>query len=113
MKMQVTFLFFFSIILIGLGIVAYNKMTAPNNLSIEMVAFNGLTKEEQKLIPTSPKDSTVKKISVDDEIKPYVNKDYDKNEVYSITFHNVVEQQMTVYVSLDKKSVVGKKIVDE
>lgn len=44
-----------------------------------MIAFNGLTDEEQDLIPVSPKDSIVEKITVNNENMSLIDKDYDKD----------------------------------
>ncbi|WP_059170454.1 hypothetical protein [Bacillus sp. FJAT-27445] len=84
----------------------------PNGkLPIEMIAFNSLTDEEQHLIPVSPKDSIVEKITVSGENKSYIDKEYDKDQVYSVTFNNTETDssgKLTVFVDLDKKTVVGK-----
>ncbi|HZH59016.1 MAG TPA: hypothetical protein VEY70_05505 [Metabacillus sp.] len=80
-------------------------------LSIEMVAFNSLTDEERKLIPVSPKDSTVEKVTVNDEIGSFISSDYDKDQVYSITFNNTESDSsgnLTVLIDLDKVTIVGK-----
>lgn len=90
------------------------NLTKPNNnLSIEMIAYNSLTDEEQDLIPVSPKDSIVEKITVNDENKTYIDKDFDKDEVYSVTFNNTETDSsgnLTVFVGLDKETIVGKRI---
>lgn len=80
-------------------------------LPIEMVAFNSLTEEEQDLIPVSPKDSTVEKIAVNDEIASVMDKTYTEDQVYSVTFHHTETDstgKLTVFVSLDQETVVGK-----
>lgn len=88
------------------------NLIKPNeNLPIEMIAFNSLTDEEQDLIPVSPKDSIVEKITVSDENKSYIDNDYDKDQVYSVTFNNTETDssgKLTVFVDLDKEAVVGK-----
>lgn len=103
----------FSTLLIICGGFIYYYLNQPKEqLSIEMVAYNGLTKEEQDLIPVSPKDSIVEKIAVTDEIQSLINQDYDKKEVYTVTFQNTAStssENLTVFVSLDKKTVVGKQ----
>lgn len=82
-------------------------------LSMQMTAFNELTKEEKDLILVSPKDSTVEKITVNDEIKGYIN-NYEENQIYSVTFNNIEHSgELIVYVSLDKKIVVGKKFIND
>jgi hypothetical protein len=47
------------LILLFIVLMGCNLIPSKNNLSIEMIAFNGLTDEEQDLIPVSPKDSIV------------------------------------------------------
>ncbi|TCM93236.1 hypothetical protein EV294_107187 [Paenibacillus sp. BK033] len=78
---------------------------------IEMVAFAALSDEESKLIPVSPKDSIVKKVSVDDEIKSVIATNYNKKEVYSVTFNHTETNSsgnLIVFIALDQKTVVGK-----
>ncbi|MGE8206992.1 hypothetical protein ACQKP0_21010 [Heyndrickxia sp. NPDC080065] len=84
---------------------------SKDKLSIEMIAFNSLTDKEKELIPVSPKDSIIEKITVKDEIKSFIDKDYDKDQVYSVTFNNTETDssgKLTVFVDLDKETVVGK-----
>ncbi|WP_077212659.1 hypothetical protein [Bacillus dakarensis] len=103
----------------GLGVFLIFKVTgivsfysAPvKPLSIEMVAYNSLTDAERELIKVSPKDSIVKKVPVKDDIKSSIDKIYNKDEVYSVTFNNTNSDSsgnLVVYVGLDKKSVLGK-----
>ena len=78
---------------------------------IEMVAFACLSEEEKELVPVSPKDSMVQKVTVNGEIKPYLDQHYDQDEVYTVTFHRTATdlyEDLTVFISLDKKTVVGK-----
>lgn len=99
------------LLLLTLTVTGCQLFDNTNELSIEMVAFNSLTSEEKRLIPVSPKDSIVNKITVNDEIKPFLDKDYDKDEVYSITFNNTGTDssgKLTVFIDLDRKTVVGK-----
>ncbi|ADU28677.1 hypothetical protein [Evansella cellulosilytica] len=82
-----------------------------NDLSFEMIAFNSLTVEESELIPVSPKDSFVEKVPVTSENKPLIDKNYDKSEVFSVTFHHTEVDssgKLTVFIDLDEKTVVGK-----
>ena len=105
------FVFIPSLIIFFLILIGYNFVKPNGNLSIEMIAFNSLTKEEQDLIPVSPKDSIVEKITVSNEIKYYIDNDYDRDQVYSVTFNNTESNssgELTVFVSLDKETVVGK-----
>ncbi|WP_053366513.1 hypothetical protein [Bacillus sp. FJAT-27245] len=91
--------------------VGCNLIKPKGKLPIEMIAFNSLTEEEQDLIPVSPKDSIVEKITVSDENKSYIDKAYDKTQVYSVTFNHTETDslgKLTVFVDLDKETVVGK-----
>jgi hypothetical protein len=84
---------------------------SENQLPIEMVAFNSLTDEESALIPVSPKDSIVKKVPINDDIKTSIDNNYGKDQVYSVTFNNTDTDssgKLVVFVSLDKKTVLGK-----
>ncbi|WP_298467839.1 hypothetical protein [uncultured Psychrobacillus sp.] len=76
-----------------------------------MVAFNSLSESEQDLIPTSPMDSVVEEINVTEENKKYLFDDYDRDKVYSVTFNHTDSDKnadLTVFVDLDKETVVGK-----
>lgn len=78
---------------------------------IEMVAYGALSDEESELIPVSPKDSIVNKVTVNDEIKAVIDKDYNKEEVYSVTFNHTETNSsgnLIVFIDLDKKTVIGK-----
>ena len=77
-----------------------------------MVAFNSLTPREQDLIPVSPKDATVEKITVNDETKSYIDHGYEKDQVYAVTFHDT-EGTLTVFIDLDQETVVGKGLKSE
>lgn len=97
------------LIFITMGIVSFYS-ESENQLPIEMVAFNSLTDEERDLILVSPKDSIVKQMPAD-EIKILINKSYDKDLVYSVTFNNTETNSsgnLVVFVGLDKKTVLGK-----
>jgi hypothetical protein len=99
---------FLSILQTGCNVFFESKSTIP----IEMVAYNGLSDEEKDLIPVSPKDSKVKKISVNDEIQSFIDKDYHKDQVYSVTFNNTETNssgKLEVFVDLNKITVVGKR----
>ncbi|WP_299094719.1 hypothetical protein [uncultured Metabacillus sp.] len=98
-------------ILLFITLMGCNLVPSENKLSIEMIAFNSLTDEEQDLVPVSPKDSIVEKISVNNENKSLIDKGYDKDQVYSVTFNNTQTDSsgtLIVFVDLDKKTVVGK-----
>ncbi|MBB6674937.1 hypothetical protein [Cohnella nanjingensis] len=78
---------------------------------VEMIAFAGLAEDELSRIPTSPKDSDVRKVTVRDEIAPLLDKRYDGKEVYAVTFRHTETEAtgpITVYVDLDRQTVVGK-----
>lgn len=100
-------------ILIGLLIclIGCNLINSNENSPLELVAFNSLTEEEKDLIPVSPKDSSVEKMIVSDENKLYLDKGYDNDHVYSVIFNNTETDslgKLTVFIDLDKKTVVGK-----
>ncbi|PMC33914.1 hypothetical protein CJ195_26210 [Bacillus sp. UMB0899] len=99
------------LLLLTITLTGCHLFDSKSDLPIEMVAFNSLTSEELELIPVSPKDSTVKKIAIDHENKPLINREYNKDEVYCVTFHNTetdTSGTLTVFVDIDKKNVVGK-----
>ncbi|MCR2805580.1 hypothetical protein [Paenibacillus soyae] len=103
--------FFTILFLITLTMTGCGLFESKNDISIEMVAFGSLTNEEKERIPVSPKDSTVKKVSVNGEIKSVIDKNYNKEEVYSVTFNHTETSstgRLIVFVDLDKKTVVGK-----
>lgn len=78
---------------------------------IEMIAFSSLTDEEQDLISTSPKDSTVELTSVCDIDSSLFNKLYANDQVYAVTFNNTVTDNsgnLIVYIALDESTVIGK-----
>lgn len=88
-----------------------NLIQLRDSVPIEMIAFNSLTDEEQDLIPVSPKDSIVEKVTVNDENKSFIDKNYDKDQVYAVTFNNTKTNssgKLMVFVDLDKETVVGK-----
>ena len=93
-----------------IGIVSFYS-ESENQLSIEMVAFNGLTDEERALILVSSKDSIVKKVPINADIKTSIDKKYGKDQVYSVIFNNTEtdsSEKLVVFVDLDKKTVLGK-----
>jgi len=76
-----------------------------------MVAYNSLSDEEKDLISVSPKDSSVKKVAVSQEIISMMDEDYDKDEVYFVIFNNTESDtsgNLVVFLDLDKETVVGK-----
>ena len=106
------FIFIPILILIAITLIGFNVFDSKHEVPIELVAFGSLTNKEKELIPVSPKDSFVKKVTVDAEIKSKIDKNYDQEEVYAVTFrHSGTDSSanLEVYISLDKKTVVGKK----
>lgn len=80
-------------------------------LPIEMIAFNSLTDEGKDLIPVSPKDLVVEKVTLNDDKGTFISNNYDRNKVYSITFNHTETESsgsLIVFVDLDKKTIVGK-----
>lgn len=100
------FLMFLYISLTGCGV-----WDLKSNTALEMVAFNSLTDEEKDLIPVSPKDSKVEKVAVSQENISMIDEDYEKDEVYSVTFNNtesLTSGNLVVFLDLNKETVVGK-----
>ena len=80
-----------------------------------MAAYGSLSDEEKAYIPVSPKDAIVERITVNDDIRPYMDRGYTGDRVYAVTFRNTEahsKDKLTVLVSLDKKTVVGKGFID-
>ncbi|MBS4224200.1 hypothetical protein [Lederbergia citrea] len=99
------------LLLLTITLTGCNLFDSKKELPIEMIAFNSLTDEERDLIPVSPKDSIVEKITINNENKSLIDKGYDKDQVYSVTFNNIETDssgKLTVFVDLDKETVVGK-----
>jgi hypothetical protein len=93
-------------------LIGFNVFDSKQEVPIELVAFESLTNKEKELIPVSPKDSFVKKVTVNAEIQSEIDKNYDEEEVYAVTFrHSEADSSgnLVVYIGLDKKTVVGKK----
>lgn len=88
-----------------------NPPSSENKLTIEMVAFNSLSEEEQSLIPVSPKDSVIKKETVSNEMKSLIDHNYSEEQVYSVAFNDTATNttgNLMVYVAVDKQTIVGK-----
>ena len=106
------FVFIPILILLAITLIGFNVFDSKQEVPIELVAFESLTNKEKELIPVSPKDSIVKKVTVNAEIKSKIDKNYDKEEVYAVTFRHSEagsSGNLEVYIALDKKTVVGKK----
>jgi Flp pilus assembly protein CpaB len=89
----------------------YNASKTEDQIPIEMVAFNSLSGQESNLILVSPKDSNVKQVLVNNDIQEIIDTNYDKDQVYAVTFNNTATEatgNLVVYVGLDKKTVLGK-----
>lgn len=107
-------------LLLGIPLVVSLLFSGSNlvtsKLPIEMIAYNSLTEQESSLIVASPKDSSVKKVRVTDDIKSLIDSNYDKNIVYSVTFNHTKTDSsgdLVVFVDLDKETVVGKGFSDQ
>ncbi|MFS0656834.1 hypothetical protein [Bacillus sp. 179-C3.3 HS] len=77
----------------------------------EMIAYQSLTTDEQKLIEVSPKDSKVEKVKVTNEMKEKLESSYRGESVYSVIFNDTNTKEhgeLVVYLDEDGKSVVGK-----
>ncbi|MCM3127501.1 lipoprotein [Paenibacillus provencensis] len=88
-----------------------NLISSNEKTSLEMVAYSSLTDEEQDLIPVSPKDSIVEKVSVNEENESYMYSNAGHDHVYAVTFNHTGTDTMgdlVVYVDLDNETVVGK-----
>lgn len=87
-----------------------------SELPIEMVAYNSLSETEQGSIPVSPKDSTVTKENVSDEIKSLIDKNYNEKQIYAVVFNDTESStsgNLVVYVDLNKEQAVGKGYEDK
>ncbi|WHZ58969.1 hypothetical protein [Metabacillus hrfriensis] len=99
------------LILLSITLSGCNLFDSKNNLPIEMVAFNSLTDKEKDMIPVSPKDSIVEKVTVNGDVKSLIDNNYGKDKVYSVTFNHtksVPFGNLVVFVDLDEKTVLGK-----
>ncbi len=109
-------LFSISIFVLLAIILSGCKLSHSNDdVPIEMVAYSSLTDKETDLIQVSPKDSDVEKLPVNKKIRPFIDKDYNKKEVYSVIFHHTETEssgKLTVFIDIDRKTVVGKGFTD-
>lgn len=106
------FVFIPILILLAITLIGFNVLDSKQDVPIELIAFASLTNKEKELIPVSPKDSYVKKVTVSAEIKSKIDNSYDEEEVYVVTFrHSETDTSgnLEVYIALDKKTVIGKK----
>ncbi|WP_251041112.1 hypothetical protein [Bacillus sp. ISL-45] len=108
--------FFFIPILIILAImvIGLDVFNSKQEVPIELVAFESLTNKEKERIPVSPKDSYVKKVTVNAEIKSEIDKNYDEKEVYAVTFrHSGADSSgnLEVYIGLEKRLLLGRSLI--
>lgn len=99
------------LITVCLYIAGCDLVGTSNELPLEMVAYNSLTREEQKRIPVSPKDSSVQVLSVDEKIKSYLPNSYKDDKVHAVMFNGTQGDQdgnFTVFLSKDQETVIGK-----
>ncbi|MGI8387714.1 hypothetical protein [Robertmurraya sp. P23] len=99
------------LVFLYISLTGCSVLESKRNAPLEMVAYNSLTDEEKDLIPVSPKDSSVKKVAVSQEIISMMDEDYNKDEVYSVIFNNTesaTSGKLVVFLDLDKETVVGK-----
>ncbi len=90
-------------------------MESKSGVSMEMVAYNSLTDEEKDLIPVSPKDSSVEKVAVSQEVVSMMDEEYEKDEVYRVIFNNTESKtsgKLVVFVDFDGETVVGKGVIN-
>ncbi|MGM0876181.1 MAG: hypothetical protein ACQEWV_15775 [Bacillota bacterium] len=102
------------LILLSTILTGCNLFDSTNDLPIEMVAFNSLSDKEKDLIPVSPKDSIVKKVTINSDIESLIDNNYDKDKIYSVTFNLTntdSSANLVVFVDLDKETVVGKGFI--
>ncbi|XQY90145.1 hypothetical protein ACNRWW_11370 [Metabacillus sp. HB246100] len=102
-------------VLLAIILSGCNLSHSNDDVPIEMVAYSSLTDKETDLIQVSPKDSDVEKLSVNKKIRPFIDKDYNKKEVYSVIFHHSETEssgKLTVFIDIDRKTVVGKGFTD-
>lgn len=98
-------------LVIGIIFISGCNLFEPDKLSLEMVAFNSLTKEEQDKIPVSPKDSVVDEVMVSEELAEIFGDKFIGKSIYSVTFNNTEDKtngRLVVYINKDKENVIGK-----
>lgn len=64
------------LILLAITLIGFNVFDSKQEVPIVLVAFESLTNKEKELISVSPKDSFVKKVTVNTEIKSKIDKNY-------------------------------------
>jgi hypothetical protein len=105
------FKFILILLLLVITIIGFNVFDSNKEVPMELIALESLTNKEKLLIPASPKDSIVKRVKVNKDIKTKLNKKYDKEEIYQVIFRNTETDSsgnLVVYIALNKKTVVGK-----
>lgn len=96
---------------LGLGILVFSYIDERGieNLPIEMLAFNSLSNKEEGLIPVSPKDSSVERVPVSDELMSLIQNSYNEQQIYTVTFNQTASTtsgNLVVYVALDDITMV-------
>lgn len=102
---------FIFLILASILSAACSSFTLSVEPAIELVAYNSLTEKELKRIQVSPKDSVVTEEKISAEMASLIDPDYEEQKVYAVLFNDTAIEgsgNLLVFVSLDKKNVVGK-----
>lgn len=101
-----------AILLVVLGSFMLGEFsTDERKPSAEMVAYNSLSQDEQRLM-ISPKDSTVQEVVVDEELGESLGKELLGNTVYAVTFHHTETADsgnLIVYLNEEKEKVLEKR----
>ncbi|CAM3709129.1 hypothetical protein [Marinicrinis lubricantis] len=109
-------IFISMVLLLTIALSGCSFQYARSDLPIEMVAFNSLTDAEKDQIPVSPKDSVVGRVTVNDDIAALIGNDYNGKAVFVVMFNHTDTNSsgnLTVYVDLDKRTVIGKGFSDK
>ncbi|WP_223702227.1 hypothetical protein [Sutcliffiella deserti] len=88
-----------------------NSFYEETKMPIEMIAFNELTSEERERILVSPKDSSVRELTVSEELGKQLGANLVGKKLYMVTFNHtetVTSGNLIVYVDMENEEVVGK-----
>lgn len=100
-----------AVLLIFLGIFILGEFSEEERKpSAEMVAFNSLLQDEQRLM-ISPKDSTVQVVVVEEKLSEELGGEYLGKKLYAVTFQHTETTDsgnLIVYLDEEKENVVGK-----
>ncbi|MGR3764077.1 hypothetical protein [Rossellomorea sp. NS-SX7] len=94
-----------------LGILTGCNLFKNEQLPIELIAFNSLTREEEDKIPVSPKDSVVAKVTVSEQLGKQLGDKFTGKTIYTVTFNSTEDAsngRLVVYINKDKETVIGK-----